>query len=218
MRAPILLLLVAVPLAAACGGHSPTTPASSGTDTLTDVPYLTGTATRDPYGNSFFYNNTDMLVGDEDGYEPGLTLRGIVTFNMKAVPQNATIETATLQLAQCVDSGAPFPSLGNVVIDHVPLMTTPDSAIYDTTAVNAGIAVLSSSSTLGLKDAPVTSSVAADRAAGDTLIQLRLRFSVMDGNNNGVSDYVGFSADSLLGGPLCPYVTGNHPLLIVTFQ
>jgi hypothetical protein len=218
MRTHCLLLLAALPLMAACGGHGPTPPPSSGTDSLTDIAYLTGTTTLDQYGNSVFYPNTDILVGDNDGYLPNYRLRGIVTFNIKAIPQSATIDNATLQLAQCAVAGSPYSSLGSIVIDHVPVETTPDSALFDTAAVNPGIATLSVDSTLGLKDAAITSSVAGDRSAGDTLIQLRLRFSGAAGNNNGVSDYAAFSPDSGLATVCVPYVTGHRPLLIVSFQ
>jgi hypothetical protein len=219
MRTYCLLVLAALPLTVACGGHGPTPPPSQGTDSLTDIPYLTGTVSIYPRGfPAVFYPNTDILVGDNDGYLPGQLLRGIVTFNIKSIPQNATINTATLQLAQCVVSGSPYASLGSVVVDDVPVETTPDSALYDTSAVIPDVATLSVDSTLGLKTAAVTPAVAADRAAGDTLIQLRLRFSVADGNNNGVSDYAAFSPDSGLATICTPYVTGHRPYLIVSYQ
>jgi hypothetical protein len=218
MRFASLLLLAALPCAAACGKSTPSGLPSSGTDSLTDAGYLTGNATRDQYGDMLFYPNEDILVGDNDSYSPNYTMRGIVTFNIKNIPQKSTIDAATLQLAQCFIQGSPYASLGSIVVDHVPLMTTPDSAIYDTTAISANIATLSTDSTLTLKTATVTSAVAGDRAAGDTLIQFRLRFSIADGNNNGISDYATFSADSTLTTLCAPYVTGHHPLLIVTFQ
>jgi hypothetical protein len=218
MRTHFLLLLAALPFAAACGGHGPTPPPSAGTDSLTDIAYLTGTTTHDQYGNSFFYPNTDILVGDEDASQgPNYTVRGIVTFNIKAIPQNANISTANLQLAQCDVVGSPYQSLGSIVVEQIPPITTPDSALYDTAAVNAPSA-LSSDPTIGFKTANITSSVAADRAAGDTLIQLRLRFSIMDGNNNGADDFAAFSPDSNLATICRPYVTGHRPLLIVSFQ
>jgi hypothetical protein len=212
-----IILPVVLPLAAACGGHSPTPPPTSGADTLTDIAYLTGTVNRDAYNVSTFYPNTDILVGDEDAYQPNYRVRGIVTFNMKAIPQNANIAGATLQMAQCFVSGSPFASLGNVVVDDVPVMTTPDSAFYDTAAVAPAVGTLATDSTLGLKTASIPS-LAADRAAGDTLIQLRLRFSTEDSNNNGTSDFVAFSPDSGLATICTPYVTGHRPLLIVSFQ
>ena len=215
--APPLLLAAALAAAAACGKSNPPGPPSSGTDSLTDLGYLTGIATRGPYGIVRFYSNTDILVGDLDGYQPTETLRGIVTFNIKAIPQKSTIDAATLQLAQCADSGAPY-SLGSILVDQVPVMTAPDSAIYDTLAINAGIATLATDTTLGLKTATVTSSVAGMRAAGDTLIQFRLRFSGADGNNNGISDYAAFSPDSGLATICRPFVTGHRPYLIVSFQ
>jgi hypothetical protein len=218
MRFASLLLLAALPCAAACGKSTPSSLPSSGTDSLTDASFLTGNATRDQYGDMLFYSNEDILVGDNDGYAPNYTMRGIVTFNIKNIPQKSTVDAATLQLAQCFIAGSPYASLGSIVVDHVPLMTTPDSAIYDTTAINAGIATLSTDSTLTLKTASVTSAVAGDRAAGDTLIQFRLRFSTADGNNNGISDYATFSADSALTTLCAPFATGHEPLLIVTFQ
>jgi hypothetical protein len=212
-----VLLPVILPLVAACGGHGPTPPASAGTDSLTDVAYLTGTVDRDPYNVTTFYPNTDIAVGDEDAFRPNLRVRGIVTFNIKAIPQNATISSASLQLAQCFVSGSPFSTLGNIVVDDVPVMTTPDTAMYDTAAVAADIGTLATDSTLGLKAAPIPT-LGADRAAGDTLIQLRLHFSIADGNNNGTSDFAAFSPDSGLATICTPFVTGHRPLLIVSFQ
>lgn len=217
MRIASLLLLAGLIALAACGKSNPPGPPSAGTDSLTDIGYLTGIASRGPYGDVVFFPNTDILVGDLDAYQPNETLRGIVTFNIKAIPQKATIDLATLQLAQCADSGAPY-ALGSIVVDQVPVMTAPDSAIYDTLAINAGIATLATDTTLGLKTATVTSSVAGMRAAGDTLIQFRLRFSGADGNNNGISDYAAFSPDSGLATICRPYVTGHRPFLIVSFQ
>jgi hypothetical protein len=219
MRIAPLLLLAALPCAAACGSSSATNSSpSSGTDSLTSLGYLTGEVTRNQYGGVQFYNNADILVGDEDAYQPNYTMRGIVTFNMKAIPRNATIDAATLQLAQCVVAGSPYPGLGSIVVDHVPVMTQPDTALYDTTAVNAGVATLATDASLGLKTASVTSSVAGDRAAGDTLVQFRLRFSGADGNADAVSDYAAFSADSSATSVCAPYVTGHQPFLIVTYQ
>jgi hypothetical protein len=218
MRTAPLLLLAALSSAAACSSSTPSSVASAGTDSLADVSYLTGEATRDQYGIVQPYVNTDILVGDEDAISPNYTMRGIVTFNVKAIPQKATISAATLQLAQCDIMGSPYSTLGSILVDHVPVITRLDTASYDTTATNADIATLATDSTLGLKTAAVTSSVAADRAAGDTLVQFRLHFSVADGNNNGVTDYAAFSADAALTTLCQPFVTGHQPLLIVTFQ
>ncbi|HWZ60207.1 MAG TPA: hypothetical protein VNW46_14615 [Gemmatimonadaceae bacterium] len=218
MRTAPLLLLAALPIAAACSSSTPSSVASAGTDSIADVTYLTGEATRDQYGFVQPYVNTDILVGDEDAFSPNFTMRGLVTFNMKAVPQKATISAATLQLAQCDIVGSPYSTLGSILVDHVPVMTHLDTASYDTTATNAAIATLATDSTLGLKTAAVTSSVAADRAAGDTLVQFRLHFSAADGNNNGVNDYAAFSADSALTTLCTPGIQAHRPLLIVTFQ
>jgi hypothetical protein len=138
---------------------------------------------------------------------------------MRIIPRSATINNAVLQLAQCQVTGAPYSSLGTIVVDHVPAITnSQDTALFDTTAVAAAVATLSTDASLGLKSATVTSSVAADRAAGDTLMQFRLRFSAGDTNGDSVSDFAVFSADSNLTSICAPFVSGHQPLLIVTYQ
>jgi len=217
MRIATCLVLVALPVIAACGSNPASTSSSSGTDSLSSVIPLTGTAQRGPYGDVSFYAG-DILVGDNDGYTANQLLHGLVTFNIKAIPRGSTITAATLQLDQCLVHGSPFTTLGTVVVDHVPLETNPDTSVFDTTATTPGVAVLSSDTTTGLKSAGVTTSVALDRSAGDTLTQFRLRFSAADGNDNGVSDNVVFRPDSTVNYSCQPYVSGHAPLLIVSFQ
>jgi hypothetical protein len=217
MRIATCLVLVILPIIAACGSNPAAPAPSSGTDSLTSVIPLTGTAARGPYGDVSFFGG-DLLVGDNDGYQPNQLLRGLVTFNIKAIPRASTITSAMLQMDQCLVRGSPFTTLGQVVVDHVPVETTPDTSVFDTTATAPGIAVLSSDTSTGLKLAAVTTSIAADRSAGDTLTSFRLRFSSADGNDNGTSDNVVFRPDSTVNYACQPFVSGHAPLLIVSFQ
>jgi hypothetical protein len=60
----------------------------------------------------------------------------------------------------------------------------------------------------------VTSAVESDVAGNQTYSQFRLRFSIEDGNNNGVNDYVDFN--TTVSGD-CTGNAANAPVLIVTY-
>jgi hypothetical protein len=149
-----------------------------------------------------WFGTQSPTVGDNDAFVNGEAYRAVVAFRLPAAPAEATLKSATMAISQCQGNGAPFGSLGNVVADHLVPTALPDSATYDTTAMAVNVATIATDSTTAVSTVPLTSSVAADYAAGDTTSMYRFRFSIEDSNNDDISDNVVF----------CP------PTLTVTFS
>lgn len=219
-RAARIVVLCTLPLCAAAVaacGKSPTTVTATNPDSLTSVAGLTGYMYLNPLQQFGFFGNIEAQIGDVDAMVPGETLRGLVTFDLNQLPKSATVTAATIQMDQCLVEGAPYASLGQVVLDHLVPKLVQDSATYDTAAIASDVATIAADTSLGLKTADVTSSVTYDRAHSDTLSQFRMRFNGADGNNDGVTDLAVFRADSGVT-YLCPFVSGHQPLLIVTYH
>ena len=149
-----------------------------------------------------WFGTQSPTVGDNDQFVNGEAYRAVVTFHLPAAPAQATFKSATMAISQCQGNGSPFTSLGSVVADHLVPTAFPDSATYDTTALAANVATIATDSTTAVSTIPLTASVAADYAAGDTTSMYRFRFSIEDTNNDDVTDNVVF----------CP------PTLTVTFS
>ena len=116
-----------------------------------------------------------MAVGD-NGADNGR--RGFVRFTLAGIPSGATIVEAVLHLAQADVTGAPYATLGSVRVDHMDLGAGLDAGDYAAAPLVSDVGTLSGNAALETKSLDVSSSVAADVAAGRSTSDYRLRFLV----------------------------------------
>jgi hypothetical protein len=167
------------------GGSGPTpTILTISADSLLDG-YVTNTGL-------FTTAGAGPLTGDLDGIHAGEDFRQFYSFSLPALPGGAVVDSVTLRLFQARVTGAPYTKLGNVIVDHLDYGTALDSADYDAAALEADIGTLSTDGTHGYKVLNATSAVLGDYGAARPRSQFRIRFSTVDGNNDGLSDYVEF--------------------------
>ena len=181
------LLLAALTLAVACGEGSG--PGGTTSDTLLSMTALNGIVQNDGTVST----TATIAAGDVDAAIPGRTTRGFYSFDLSGIPAANVIRTANLRLVQFAVSGSPYATLGNVVVDHVTYGARLDAGDYGGGTVVSGFGVLSSDATTGVRLLNVFTRVNADREAGRSVSQFRLRFSLVDGNNDGVTDLAGFN-------------------------
>lgn len=144
-----------------------------------------------------------IRVGDSTGDDER---RGFLRFDLSALPAGAEIVEARVHIGQENVVGAPFTTMGAVIVDHVNMGAGFSIADFGAVPLTFGIGVLSSSSTLGARVVDVTDAVEADIAAGRTRSDFRLRFGVGT-DADGVQDYVDFNdADDQGGSGLIPYL------------
>jgi hypothetical protein len=216
-RLSSVVLIAATAGLAACSFDSPTSSGSSqltgsGVDTIQLTSGYSGTLVT-LSGQYNFAGSSEIAVGDLDAADPGETQRGFVTFDISALDGDSA-ESATLRVYECAVFGDPFSSLGSVVVDHVTPGTPPGSSQYSGSTIASNLGTIAPDASIGFRYLTVTSAVESDVAASGTYSQFRLRFSIEDGNNNGVSDYVDFNTSE--SGD-CTGNATNAPVLIVTY-
>jgi len=132
------------------------------------------------------------IVGDIESSFPGVGFRGFYSFDISMIPAGAVVISVTLRLYQSSVIGAPYASLGNVVVDHVDYGASLDGGDYSGGTLTGNIGVLSSSAVPGYKVLDVTGQVRGDIAGGRTRSQYRLRFSSADIDNDSAEDSARF--------------------------
>lgn len=192
---------------AACDKNSPSGP----TQTLTVV----STAALDGYVTSAGTVQTaggGPVTGDLEAVFPGVAYRQFFSFDLTGLPANASVDTATLRLYQASTAGAPFTSLGNVVVDHLDYGGVLAPSAFDLLAITSNIGILSSNTTVEYKTLAVTTAVKTDVSLGRVRSQFRLRMSIIGADNDGASDNVTFSDTEL---SCCP---GQVPQLVIIYR
>jgi hypothetical protein len=195
-----------------CGSDSATAPAGTRVDTVAAVSLYTGTLVNS-FGVTNFLGTWQIEVGDLDASESGETERGVVTFDVSTL-EGDSARSAILRLDECAVSGAPFASLGAVVVDHVPVGTPPGEGQSTGPALLSDLGTIAQDTTTGFKTLDIQPAVEADMADSSIYTQYRLRFSTADGNSNGISDYVDFrtaTASHCSGDPT------RAPILIIRY-
>lgn len=201
---PLLPALAALPLLTGCGGGGGRVAAAPVTVTLTSTPLLDGTVAT---GGIIVGLSGDIVVGDYAG-----GLRGFGSFDLAGIPAGATITSATLTLVQHASSGAPYATLGLLLVDQVVYGNVLEGGAYARSfPTNQGFGTLSTDATLGAKSLVVTAQVQADRAALRTQSQFRLRFAVENDFDTTPDVAVFWSADNAPG-------PGDCPTLVVAYQ
>lgn len=180
-------LVLAATVAAACddSGH----PGENVSDSLYAIPSQTASITSD----GSVLHGASPEAGDIDGLRPGVTVRGVISFDLATIPAGKIVKTARIRLFQSGVAGTPYQEHGAVILDHILTGGTLDPADFQNDALDPGFAILSADSLRGLRVANVFQQVQADLAAGRTISQFRLRFSIMDGDNDGISDNASFN-------------------------
>jgi hypothetical protein len=221
MRSP-MAVLVGIALTTACGSSTSGPTTRTVIDTVIVADTITGDSTLEGFlGHVGVHYNIGpvstgegIFLGDADAGANGLSYHAFVGFDLPARVDTGTIQHAVLALTQCAVFGSPFSKLGSVIVDHVDFGATPDTSLYYSTPLAADIGTLSADSTLGTKQLDVAASVANDVTNGRTHSEYRLRFSLLDDNLDGVSDYVYFYTTQTA----CTPQANALPSLIVTRQ
>lgn len=154
-------------------------------------------------------------VGDLDNFIPGVGVRQFVSFSLGSLPASGTLVSATLQMRQLTVLGAPFGTHGVVVLDHLDYGPTLDALDFGRAPLAGPLGPFAPDATLGVRTLDVTAQVAADLAAGRVRSQFRLRFSMLDSDNDGSPDAVAFTDAERSHGSEAP---GDEPVLVVTWQ
>jgi len=131
----------------------------------------------------------ELYVGGENK-----DYRQFYTFDLSALPADATIVRATLRLFQTHVVGDPYDAIGDVVVDHVHYGEAIELADFEGNTFNRNIGTLSTDRAISYHELVVTSAVQIDWEGGRTRSQFRLRlaagaFSIV----NHQSDYVQFT-------------------------
>ena len=187
---------------------NPTSPAT--TTTLLSNGALDGFAGSN---GTAFAIPSPPVTGDGDAVLPGVGFRQFFSFDLSSVPNNATIESANLQLYQARVDGTPYAGLGTVIVDRVDLGAGLDAADYSGGTLTTNIGTLSSTTTIEYKNLDVTNAVRADKTSNKPRAEFRIRWSIADSNNNGLTDRALFTdaEDS------CCTVS-RPPQLVVTYR
>jgi hypothetical protein len=202
--------IVAAGLSSACDNVTSSNPPA--VDTLYAVQTWSGTVASDGNGNYSFFDSSDVAVGDLDAYLNGETVRGLVMFDVAAYSTTDTLVTAVLRVDECAVVGSPIPAFGTVVVDHLAPQP-PSIGLYASGATGTNLGTISADTIIGYHSLEVDSATIHDIKAGDTYSSWRLRFSNVDGNANGVSDFVAFRG---VKNGVCTGSTTRLPALIIT--
>lgn len=157
-------------------------------------------------------------TGDKDASFPGVGWRQLYSFDISSISTSATITSATLHLYQCDVVGAPYASLGNVIMDHVNYggVFDPFGSAYNGATVAPNIGTLSTTTGLGYHSLNVTTLVQDDLSMSRVRSQYRLKFSIQDTNSDFTDDFVQFTdaEDS----PCVGAATNQPPQLAISLK
>ncbi len=202
-------------------------------DTIFSSPEIDGTICyieyNPPQGHPFLVttNPPDIVIGDGMGFAPEILRwsgRGYISFDQTNVPENITIQNATLKIYQ-------FESMGNnvegrfpvwdvpggdtlfCIVDHINYGDSLDSLDWsagdegDPQTLNSNIGIISKDSAIGWKTLEVTPYVQDDVNSKRGRSQFRIRFPIIwDGYDN---DWLRFYSGD--------YPT-NKPCLIINYK
>jgi hypothetical protein len=215
----VISVIAAAAVAGLAGCNSVTTaPGTTTIDTIGVFAPYSGTMTY-TLGVTNFYAATEIGVGDLDATNPNVTERGIVSFYVQTLEGDTDVQSAVLRLDECFVSGAPFSSLGDsILLERLLPPGLPPAGYQYTGIADKGFGPITTSPDTGYVYDTVTSAVAADLADSAVFSQFRLRFSVRDGNNNGISDFVDFNGGPQAQPGNCAPTLAGQPVLIINYK
>lgn len=197
-------------LTGGCGSGGNATPAPpTTTKVLSGIAALDGLARSDGFASGA---TSGIVVGDFDPNPAGVAIRGLVTFDLSGLPAGATVDSATLLVFQYDVFGTPYVSHGVVVVDHVDAGAALDAGDFAGGTLTSDLGTLSTDAVLEYKALEVGGAVAADRAAARTTVQFRLRFSLVEANDDGNDDAAFFDDTEDSG------FVNSPPLLVVRYR
>jgi hypothetical protein len=99
------------------------------------------------------------------------------------------------------------------VVDHLDYGATLDVGDYDLSPLASAFAIAATGPDTASHEVDVASRVQADWAAGRTRSQFRLRFSIQDGDNDGINDIAAWTDPELsVNG------SGDQPQLVIRYR
>lgn len=146
------------------------------------------------------------------GRDQTAIFRGFVSFDLKSLPGNITIEKAILKMWQKGQTGKPYVIGGNVVVDHLDYGSSLEATDYNRTAIKLHIGVLSDNDTHEEKKLEVTDSVKNDLYYKRGRSQYRLRFATETIGGNPSGDITVFDPEEK------SYQSQMPPRLEITFK
>jgi hypothetical protein len=213
------------PLATSTSTVKPTaSPTPKPTKSPTPIPTVTPTPT--PANQTITLSSTASIDGFQSNNGGGnetleiragrnmyLVTRGFASFDLGSLPSGATIEQATLRLYQTSVIGNPYGvGGGNIKVDHLDYGSTFDNSDYGIAALSASFTTLSSSATVGWKEADVTDALRDDRTNSRSRSQYRIHLAIEATGGDATGDFAYFeSANNNVG-------TGNTPQLVVRYH
>ena len=109
--------------------------------------------------------------------------RGLLTFDLSAIPAGSRILSAQLTVVQMLVDGDPY-ATGPMLVDHVDLGGSLGATDFDSAPLTAFIGALANDSFIGAKTMNTTAAVQADVDAGRAATSFRTYFSSAGGTNN----------------------------------
>jgi hypothetical protein len=160
-------------------------------------------------------NAADIVVGNGEisGDTGEVISRGFLSFDLSGIPADATIEGIELRFFQSQIQGEPYASLGGLLLEYVRFGDVLGPQAYDIPAVgSASLAPLPQANAwYTIADPTITSWVETERNAGQTRLQIRIRFE-QESDGDGLEDWVSIMpGGNVLGAP-------NAPRLIVVYH
>lgn len=206
MRLALSVLALLSPLLlASCGGGGSAGPV---TVVLPSEGRLEGTIEAD--ASTVFVE--DLVVGDRSNQPVAAGIRVCFSFDVSGIPVGATVQKATLRVVQRLVVGAPYATLGGILVDEVVFGDTLDLGAYDRSyPLNQGLGPISADDTLEPRTLDVTAAVQDAIQASRSHAQFRLRFAV-ETNSDAVSDQTHFWSTFAATTP------DDAPTLQVTYQ
>lgn len=147
------------------------------------------------------------------GRNINLVTRGFISFDLGSLPSGITIDQVTLRLYQTSVIGDPYGvGGGSIKVDHLDYGDSLENADYATAAISASFTSISSSATVGWKEADVTDALRSDRTSGRTRSQYRIHLATENTGGDVTGDFAYFeSQDNNTG-------SGNTPQLVVRYH
>jgi len=195
-RATLIFALLITPILPACGGGGGEDPPQYELveQRVLHTPSRTGTV----YSTTFVEVGAEtMAAGDLDG---GQGARALLSFPLGSLPDPAEIQSITYVDAQSGFTGAPYGSLGDLVVVDTDIGPSLSADDYDEPPVSVVLGTLSTSVTAGPRSIDLTAWILSLQDAGAQRVDLMVRFED-ETDSDGVADMVWLRSAGHAEGP-----------------